>query len=52
MNIKTLLNVLGALLTILGITMVMPIFISIGYDEYDIYGFFYSAGLLPGTINR
>jgi len=45
MNIKTLLNVLGALLTILGITMVMPIFISIGYDEYDLYGFFYSSAI-------
>ena len=48
MNIRTLLNILGALLTILGITMVMPIFISIGYDGYDLYGFIYSSVICIG----
>ena len=43
MRIKPLLNILGALLSILGITMVVPIFISIGYGESDLNGFLYSA---------
>ena len=48
MNIRALLNILGGLLTILGITMVMPIFISIGYDGYDLYGFIYSSVICTG----
>lgn len=43
MRIKPLLNILGALLTILGITMVLPIFISYGYGESDLAGFIYSS---------
>ena len=49
MNIRALLNILGGLLTILGITMVMPIFISIGYDGYDLYGFIYSSVICTGV---
>ena len=41
-------NILGGLLTIIGITMVMPIFISIGYDGYDLYGFIYSSVICIG----
>ena len=48
MNIRALLNILGGLLTILGVTMVMPIFISIGYDGYDLYGFLYSSVICIG----
>ena len=43
MNLKPLLNVLGALLTLLGITMVVPIFISFYLNGYDLSGFIYSA---------
>ncbi|MEC9376968.1 MAG: TrkH family potassium uptake protein [Candidatus Neomarinimicrobiota bacterium] len=43
MRIKTLLNILGALLSILGITMVVPIFISLGYGEPDWEGFLISS---------
>ena len=43
MRLKPLLNILGALLSILGITMVVPIFISFGYGESDLNGFLYSA---------
>ena len=43
MRIKTLLNILGALLTILGISMVIPILISFGYDESDMNGFLFSS---------
>ena len=43
MRIKTLLNILGALLSILGITMVVPIFISLGYGESDWEGFLISS---------
>ena len=43
MNLKPLFNVLGALLTLLGITMVVPIFISYFTDGYDLFGFIYSS---------
>ena len=43
MRPKPLLNILGALLSILGMTMVVPIFISYGYGESDLNGFLYSA---------
>jgi len=43
MRIKILLNILGALLSILGITMVVPIFISLGYGEPDWEGFLISS---------
>ena len=43
MNLKPLFNVLGALLTLLGITMVAPIFISYFTEGYDLFGFIYSS---------
>ncbi len=43
MRPKPLLNILGALLSILCMTMVVPIFISYGYGESDLNGFLYSA---------
>ena len=43
MNLKPLFNVLGALLTLLGITMVVPIFISYFTEGYDMIGFIYSS---------
>ena len=43
MNLKPLFNVLGALLTLLGITMVVPIFISYFSQGYDLIGFIYSS---------
>ena len=45
MRIKVLLNTLGALLSILGITMVLPIFISLSYGESDLNGFIISSSL-------
>tara|TARA_B100000029_G_scaffold515308_1_gene621646 strand:- start:131 stop:1600 length:1470 start_codon:yes stop_codon:yes gene_type:complete len=43
MRVKILLNTLGALLSILGITMVIPIFISLSYGESDLNGFIISS---------
>ena len=48
MKLKPLLNVLGALLTLLGITMVVPIFISFYLNGYDLLGFIYSALICIG----
>ena len=50
MRIKTLLNILGALIAILGITMVVPIFISFGYGEMDrdLNGFIFSSLICIG----
>ena len=45
MKIKPLLNIMGALLTLLGITMVVPIFISLGYGESDLEGFIISSAI-------
>ena len=45
MRIKVLFNILGALFSILGITMVVPIFISIYYGESDLYSFIISSML-------
>ena len=42
MRFKILLNILGALLSIIGITMVIPIIISFGYGENDLNGFLIS----------
>ena len=49
MRLKPLLNILGALLSILGITMVVPIFISLGYGESDLNGLLYSALICIGV---
>ena len=43
MSLKPLLNVLGALLTLLGTSMLVPIFISFYSNGYDLYGFIHSA---------
>lgn len=43
MNSKTILNILGALLTVLGISMLVPACIAWGYKEYDMAGFLWSA---------
>ena len=43
MSLKSLLNVLGALLTLLGTSMLVPIFISFYSNGYDLYGFINSA---------
>ena len=50
MRINTLLNILGALIAILGITMVVPIFISFGYGEMDrdLNGFIFSSLICVG----
>jgi trk system potassium uptake protein TrkH len=45
MNIKTILNILSALLTILGLTMLFPAFVSWLYDESDVIFCLQSAGL-------
>ena len=49
MRLKPLLNILGALLSILGMTMVVPIFISLGYGESDLNGLLYSALICIGV---
>ena len=48
MNLKSLLNVLGALLNLLGITMVVPVFISFYTKGYDLSGFINSALICVG----
>ena len=49
MKLKPILNVLGALLFLIGITMLVPIFISILYGENDTMGFIYSAMICTST---
>ena len=61
MNVKSLFNILGALSTILGLTMVIPLLISLGSEQHDFQAFIKSSiicislGLpcwfLPKTIN-
>ena len=43
MRFKPLFNIIGALLTILGLSMTIPILISFFYNEYDLNGFLYSS---------
>ncbi len=45
MKIKSLLNILGALLTILGLTMLIPLAISIFSSQNDYLAFFHSLSL-------
>ena len=45
MNLKTILNILSALLTIMGLTMLFPAFVSWLYDEKDMISCLQSAGL-------
>jgi len=49
MRLKPLLNILGALLSIIGMTMVVPIFISLAYGESDLNGLLYSAAICIGV---
>ena len=49
MKLKPILNVLGALLFLIGITMLVPIFISILYRENDTMGFIYSSLICTST---
>ncbi|MEE8478699.1 MAG: potassium transporter TrkG, partial [Candidatus Neomarinimicrobiota bacterium] len=43
MNKRTILNILGAQIGILSITLLIPAFISLAYKEYDFKGFILSA---------
>ncbi len=45
MNVRTILNILAGLLTLLGITMLIPAAIAKGYNEPDLDGFLRSAAL-------
>ena len=49
MKLKPLLNVLGALLSLIGVTMLVPIFISFYLNEYDLFGFIYSSLICFGV---
>ncbi len=48
MKLKPLLNIIGALLSILGTSMIVPIFISMGYNESDTFGFIISSLICVG----
>ena len=45
MNIKTVLNILSALLTIMGLSMLFPAFISWLFDEPDLLSFLYCSSI-------
>ncbi len=45
MNKKTILNILGAQIGLLSIALLIPAFISLGYQENDFRGFLLSAGI-------
>lgn len=45
MNRKTIANIIGALITILGLTLIIPLIISIAYGENDCNGFIASASI-------
>ena len=45
MNVKTILNILSALLTIMGLSMLFPAFISWLFNEPDLSSFLYSSGM-------
>jgi trk system potassium uptake protein TrkH len=48
MNKKTIANIIGALITILGITLLIPSIISLIYNEYDFNGFIASTVISIG----
>ena len=48
MKLKPLLNIIGALLSILGTSMIVPIFISMGYAEPDTFGLIISSLICVG----
>ena len=43
MNVKTILNILSALLSIMGLSMLFPAFISWLFNEPDLLSFLYSS---------
>jgi trk system potassium uptake protein TrkH len=43
MNRKTILNILGAQISIIGATLLLPALIAYGYGEYDLQGFLLSS---------
>ena len=45
MNIKTILNILAAMLGIIGLSMLFPVLIAYLYNEPDLSGYFYSMAL-------
>ena len=45
MNIKTILNILAAMLVIVGLSMLFPALIAYLYNESDLSGYFYSMAL-------
>ena len=45
MNVKTIFNVLGAILTLTGLTMIIPALVAWGYDEPDLVGHLQSMGI-------
>ena len=45
MNVKTILNILSALLSIMGLSMLFPAFISWLFNEPDLLSFLYSSGI-------
>ena len=45
MNVKTILNILSALLIIMGLSMLFPAFISWLFNEPDLSSFLYSFGV-------
>ena len=45
MNVKTILNILSALLIIMGLSMLFPAFISWLFNEPDLSSFLYSSGV-------
>ncbi|HIA30384.1 MAG TPA: hypothetical protein EYN82_01975, partial [Candidatus Marinimicrobia bacterium] len=45
MNIRSILNILAALLTLLGFSMLIPAGIAFGFGESDLSGFLYSFSI-------
>lgn len=48
MHVKTILNILGAMLALTGFTMVVPALIAWGYNEPDLVGHLQSMGICMG----
>jgi len=48
MHVKTILNILGAILALTGFTMVVPALIAWGYNEPDLVGHLQSMGICMG----
>ena len=48
MHVKTILNILGAILALTGFTMMVPALIALGYNEPDLVGHLQSMGICMG----